>query len=140
MKIKGRLLKFEKILMHSHYFPRKCEIEYQEKIPLLFNFSQEGKALGIASVERDNDGLIMTAHIFPDAEEMIKALKDDVGIGGFYKNLETGIMTMRCADGIAVLKRIDKCQLVGISLTPTPIDSDFKYDIVYEENLHAEDN
>lgn len=140
MKIKGRLLEFEKILMHSHYFPRKCEIEYPEKLPLLFDFSQQGKPLGIASVERDNDGLIMTANIYPGAEEIIKAFKDEVGIGGFYKNLKTGVMTLRCADGIAVLKRIDKCQLAYISLTPSPIDPSFKYDIIYEENLKPEDN
>ena len=140
MKIKGRFLKFESIISSNHYFPRNCEIDIPEKMPLLFNFEQSGLPLGTVTVERDNDGLTMTADIALGAEELIKAFKDEVGIGGFYNNLKTRTITMMMPSGFAVIRRIDKCSLKAVALTPSPVDPSFKYDIVYEENLHAEDN
>lgn len=124
MKIKGKLLTFNKLFGDGSYFPDDCKINIPEKLPLLSDFNFSAPAIGNGVVTRTDDGLYF------DGEITIKAEKDVVtelysGLGGYY-------VKVKFHDD--ELKRIvDEAVLKCVSLVGHPVFSEFSFEIV-EEN------
>lgn len=135
MKIKGRLLYFDQWIMDDHIFPRDCKINIPEKVPLTFDFSNDQKVLGTAHVERDEKGLIVTADVYDDAAEMVKGFESEFALGGLYNKCK--FTHNQKGTGKRV---VEYAELKAVSITPYPVNKDYDYEIIYEENLHAEDS
>lgn len=125
MKIKGKLLTFNKLFGDGSYFPEDCKIDIPEKIPLLtdFNFSFNS-VIGNGVVTRTDDGLYF------DGEITMKAEKDVVtelysGLGGYYVKVKSH------DDGPK--RVIDESTLKSVSLVGHPMLPEFSFEIV-EEN------
>lgn len=132
MKIKGKLLNFDQIIMNDHMFPKDCKIDIPNEVPLTFDFSDSQKPLGVAHVERTETGLIVTAYVFDNAAEMVKDFESEFALGGLY-----GYVTYRLQNTWPRI--VDTCKLKQVAITPHPVNKDYDYEIIYEENLHAEE-
>ena len=125
MKIKGKLLTFNKLFGDGSYFPEDCKIDIPEKLPLLtdFNFSFNS-VIGNGVVTRTDDGLYF------DGKITVKVEKDVItelysGLGGYYVKVFTH------DDGP---KRIvDEAALKCVSLVVHPVFPDFSFEIL-EDN------
>lgn len=125
MKIKGKILTFNKILSDGSYFPDDCKIDIPEKLPLLsdFNFSAYS-TIGNGVVTRTNDGLYF------DGEITIKAERDVItdlysGLGGYYTKIK--------AHGDWPKRIIDESTLKCVSLVGHPVHPEFYFEIVEAE-------
>lgn len=136
MKIKGRLLNFDQVIRSNqvHMFPSDCKIDIPKEVPLLYDFNSNQKALGMAHVERTETGLIVTADVFDDASEMVKGFESEFALGGLYTYVQYR------QDAYGQPRIVDKCKLRSVSITPHPVNKDYDYEIIYEENLHAGGN
>lgn len=125
MKIKGKLLMFNKLFGDGSYFPDDCKIDIPEKLPLLmdFNFSFNS-VIGNGIVTRTDDGLYF------DGEITIKVEKDVItdlysGLGGYYVKVKSH------DDGPK--RVIDESALRCVSLVGHPVHPELYFKIV-EEN------
>ena len=58
VKFEGRVLNFNDRMCGVRY-SEDCNISFSEKVPVMF----DGKVVGVASVSRDNEGLVCSAEI-----------------------------------------------------------------------------
>ena len=124
MKIKGKLLTFNKLFGDGSYFPDDCNIDIPEKLPLLSDFNLSSPAIGNGVVTRTDDGLYF------DGEITIKAEKDVVtelysGLGGYYVKVNSHDEWPK--------RVIDESTLKSVSLVGHPMLPEFSFEIV-EEN------
>ena len=141
MKIKGTLLKFNKIIAGYHIFPKGCKIHIPDKVPLIYDFNFDQVPYGMATVTRTDTGLEMVADICEGAAEIVKAAAPLCGIGGFYTEVKFKEQNYYLigGDAEAKIKDVQEATLSAICITPSPVSPDYKYEVIYEENLKAED-
>ena len=142
MKIKGRLLKFDQVILNDHIFSKDCKINIPDKVPVVWDFDLDevNKVYGMAHVERNKDGLIFTADIVDGASDIVKAVQNECGIGGYYGNVRYHKLCIGEQYGHHEYRIVDEASLKAVSITPAPVNKDYDYEIIYEENLHTGGN
>ena len=128
IKMKGRLLTFDKLDKIGIQFPKDCEIEYPDVVPVVwnFNFHKPDMVLGNAIVSRDETGLICDASINNmRIRDLLPELNNELPIGGYFIGLKEHY------DDYGV-RIVDECKLRGIGVTLAPADEDNKLVLVDE--------
>ena len=118
MKIKGKLLNYDKLLNNRFYFSKDSKIDIPEKVPLVveFSFDDPSKVIGMCHIIRTDTGLYIEADIGDYTIE-----KNMGGLGGYYNNC------------IFRGKKIISAHLNACSITMAPIDRDCRITEVIEE-------
>lgn len=113
MKVKGTLLKFNVKDKLDITITKDCKIDIPERIPLvnLFAFHDPYSVCGYATVERTEDGYVMTGHI-DDSSPKISEMHIGHGIGCYMTNV--------LVDGIGNIKAftIKACSFVKYPAHP----------------------
>lgn len=129
IKMKGRLLLFDKPTSNRTLFPKDCEITYAEKVPVIwdFQFNDPGAVLGSGHVMRDEKGLVCEVE-FIRSDTIIDILREFDGvlpIGGYYSHVKS-----HQKDGLRVFE--SGC-LTCIGVTLGPVDEEYRMRVVEEK-------
>ena len=129
IKMKGRLLLFDKPTSNQTLFPKDCEITYAEKVPVIweFQFNDPGSVMGSGRVMRDEKGLICEVEL-TRSDVIIDILREFDGvlpIGGYYSGVKS-----HQEDGLRVFE--SGC-LTCIGVTLGPVDEEYRMRVVEEE-------
>ena len=125
MKMRGRLVLFDKLDKIGVIFPKDCEITYPEKMPIVhdFKFFEADKVLGSATVSKDEKGFICEADITNSTViELLDKLNGELPIGGYFRKVKR--------KG----SKIESAELVGISVTFGPALEEYKLVAVKESD------
>lgn len=130
IKMKGRLLLFDKPTLNRTLFPKDCEITYAEKIPVIwdFRFNDPGTVLGSGHVMRDEKGLICEVDL-TRTDVIIDILREFNGklpIGGYYYGVKS--------HQEAGLRVFESGCLTCIGVTLGPVDEEYRMRVVGEES------
>ena len=129
IKMKGRLLLFDKPTSNRTVFPKDCEITFAEKIPVIwdFQFNDPGAVLGSGHVMRDEKGLVCEVELTrTDAIiDILREFDEVLPIGGYYSGVKS-----HQEDGLRVLE--SGC-LTCIGVTLNPVDEEYRMRVVEEE-------
>lgn len=130
MILEGRILLFDTVNRNGDIFPKDCKINIPEKVPLTWNFNHK-EIIGFAKVTKDNKGLVSRAETFSNemiGVEDLKSLFEDAkfGTGGYYTNVKMH------NDGSFIL--VDEAKLCEIALVLSPVNDEYLFEIVKEEN------
>ena len=129
IKMKGRLLLFDKPTSNKTLFPKNCEITYAEKVPVIweFRFNDPGSVLGSGRVMRDEKGLVCEAEI-TRTDAIVYILREfdgELPIGGYYSGVKSHQGNH--------LRVFDSGQLTCIGVTLDPVDEEYRMRIVEEK-------
>lgn len=129
IKMKGRLLLFDKPTLNRTLFPKDCEIAYAEKIPVIWNFrfNDPGSVMGSGRVMRDEKGLICEVEL-TRTDAIIDILREFDGellIGGYYY----GVKSHQEAE----LRVLESGCLTCIGVTLSPVDEEYRMRVVEEK-------
>ena len=126
IKMKGRLLLFDKPTSNKTLFPKKCEIAYAEKIPVIwdFNFNDPGSVMGSGYVMRDERGLICEVELIRIGAivDILRKFDGELPIGGYYSYVKS-----HQEDGLRVFE--SGC-LTCIGVTLDPVDEEYRMRII----------
>lgn len=129
IKMKGRLLLFDKPTLNRTLFPKDCEITYAENIPVIwdFRFNDPGSVLGSGRVMLDEKGLICEVELIrSDAIiDILREFDGELPIGGYYY----GIKSHQKAE----LRVFESGCLTCIGVTLDPVDEEYRMRVVKEE-------
>lgn len=130
IKMKGRLITFDKLDSLGIKIPKDCEIEYPEIVPIVadFDFHKPDSVLGYVKVSRDETGLLCDATMTNTVvRDLLSApeLNNELPIGGYF----IGLKDYYDDHGVRI---IDKCKLRGIGVTFGPVDDEYKLVLVEE--------
>ena len=133
MKLKARILLFDKVNSSGDIFPKDCKINIPDKVPLLWNFEQSKPAYGIAEVTRDEFGLIAIVETIDTqyiSEELLKTLLDTCpfGAGGYYNKIKYDKLHENTD-----LRVIEEATLQAISMTLAPVRDEYVFHIMKED-------
>lgn len=133
MKLEGRILLFDQVNKNRDVFPKACKIVIPEKVPLCWEFDHN-LVIGIAEVTRDDKGLIAKAETFSNDFIGIRDLRDNftdnkIGVGGFYNNVK------KHSENHLIV--VDEATLLEVSLTLMPVNSEYIFRIVKEEDVNT---
>lgn len=134
IKMKGRLLLFDKPTSNRTLFPKDCEITFAEKIPVIwdFRFNDPGSVMGFSHVMRDKKGLICEVEL-TQSDVIVDILREFDGvlpIGGYYSHVKSHDVKSYQGDHLRVL---DSGCLRCIGVTASPVDEDYRMRVVEEE-------
>ena len=134
IKMKGRLLLFDKPTLSKTLFPKNCEVIYPEKIPVIFEFrfGDPRAAFGSGCVMRDEKGLICEVEL-TRSDVLIDILHEfngDIPIGGFYSHVKS-----HQENGLRVFE--SGC-LRAIGVTLSPVDEEYRLRVVGEKEKQYE--
>ena len=129
IKMKGRLLLFDKPTSNRTLFPKDCEITYAEKIPVIwdFRFNDPSSVMGSGHVMRDEKGLTCDVEL-NKSDAIIDVLREfdgELPIGGYYSYVKS-----HQKDGLRVFE--NGC-LTCIGVTLSPVDEEYRMRVVEEE-------
>lgn len=129
IKMKGRLLLFDKPTSNRTLFPKSCEISFAEKVPVIwdFRFNDPGSVMGSGYVMRDEKGLICEVEL-TRSDAIIDILREFDGvlpIGGYYSHVKS-----HQEDGLHVLE--SGC-LTCVGVTLDPVDEECRMRVVEEK-------
>ena len=129
IKMKGRLLLFDKPTLNRTLFPKDCEITFAEKIPVIwdFQFNDPGSVMGSGYVMRDEKGLICEVEL-TRTDAIVELLREFDGvfpIGGYYSHVKS-----HQEDGLHVL---ESGYLTCVGVTLRPVDEEYRMRVVEEE-------
>ena len=129
IKMKGRLLLFDKPTSNRTLFPKSCEIAYAEKVPVIwdFRFNDPGSVMGSGHVMRDEKGLICEVEL-TRTDMIVDILREFDGvlpIGGYYSHVKS-----HQDDNLRVL---ESGYLRCIDVTLDPVDEEYRMRVVEEE-------
>ena len=128
IKMKGRLLLFDKPTSNKTLFPKNCEIAYAEKIPVVweFRFNDPGSVLGSGYVTMDEKGLICEAELTrTDAIiDILREFDGELPIGGYYSCVKSHHENR--------LRIFDCGRLTCIGITLEPVDEEYRMRVVEE--------
>lgn len=129
IKMKGRLLLFDKPTSNRTLFPKNCEITYAEKVPVVleFRFNDPGSVMGSGHVMRDEKGLVCEAEITrTDAiVDILRKSDGELPIGGYYSGVKSHQENY--------LRIFDSGRLTCIGVTLDPVDEEYRMRIVEEK-------
>lgn len=128
IKATCNLLMFDKPDTLSNLFPKECEIETPERIPVTHGFSFYEPAIGSASVVREEDRLVAEIEFCSPDEDIIKdCIRDGVVYaGGYYNRVKA-----HKENGFRV---VDSMKLCGMSLTYADVYGDKGLLIKFKED------
>ena len=129
IKMKGRLLLFDKPTSNRTLFPKDCEITFAEKIPVIwdFRFNDPGSVMGFGHVMRNENGLICEVEL-TRSDAIVDILREFDGvlpIGGYYNGVKSHQEV-----GLRVFE--SGC-LTCIGVTQYPVDEEYRMRVVEEE-------
>ena len=138
IKMKGRLLLFDKPTSNRTLFPKNCEITFAEKVPVIwdFRFNDPGAVLGSGHVMRDEKGLICEAELIrtdaivelirTDAiVDILHEFNGELPIGGYYSHVKS--------HQEAGLRVFESGCLTCVGVTLGPVDEEYRMRVVEEE-------
>lgn len=129
IKMKGRLLLFDKPTSNKTLFPKNCEIAYPEKIPVIFEFrfGDPRAAFGSGCVMRDEKGLICEVELtrYDALIDILREFNGEIPIGGFYSHVKS-----HQENGLRVF---ESGYLRGIGITLSPVDEEYRMRVVGEK-------
>lgn len=121
MKLKGKILVFDKADENQNVIPSDCKIDIPEFVPVFWNFDRT-KPLGVCHIVRENNFLTAEAKTYTElfaaagiSYSMFEHGK--IGAGGYYDNVKS-----HCKNNNLTI--IDECCLkaVGLTLAPSLIE------------------
>ena len=129
IKMKGRLLLFDKPTSNRTLFPKSCEIAYAEKVPVIwdFQFNDPNAVLGSGHVMRDEKGLICEVEL-TRSDTIIDILREfdgELPIGGYYYGVKS-----HQEDRLRVFE--SGC-LTCIGVTHYPVDEEYRMRVVEDK-------
>lgn len=129
IKMKGRLLLFDKPTLNKTLFPKDCEITYAEKVPVIwdFRFNDPGSVMGSGHVMRDEKGLICKVEL-TRSDVIVDILREFDGvlpIGGYYSYVKS--------HQEAGLRVFESGCLTCIGVTRYPVDEEYRMRVAEEE-------
>ena len=129
MKLKGRILLFDTVNKSGDVFPKNCNIDIPEAVPLTFDFNPH-KVIGFANVTRDDKGLFAKAETFSNEFIGVKDLNSifedgEIGAGGFYNLIKTH------NDGSIIV--VDEVKLWEVALLLDPVNEKYSFEIIDDE-------
>lgn len=129
IKMKGRLLLFDKPTSNSTLFPKDCAITFAENVPVVleFLFNDPGSVLGSGHVMRDEKGLICEVELTrTDAIiDILHEFDGELPIGGYYSGVKSHQGNH--------LRVFDSGQLKCIGITLSPVDEEYRMRVVEEK-------
>ena len=129
IKMKGRLLLFDKPTSNRTLFPKDCEITYAEKVPVIwdFRFNDPGSVMGSGRVMRDEKGLVCEVELtWSDAiVDILREFDGVLPIGGYY----SGVKSHQEAE----LRVFESGCLTCIGVTLSPVDEEYRMRVAEEE-------
>ena len=129
IKMKGRLLLFDKPTSNRTLFPKDCEIVYAEKIPVIwdFRFNDPGSTMGFGHVMRDEKGLICEVDLNKSDViiDILREFNGELPIGGYYYGVKSHQETE--------LRVFESGCLICIGVTLDPVDEEYRMGVVEEE-------
>lgn len=129
IKMKGRLLLFDKPTSNRTLFPKDCEIAYTEKIPVIwdFRFNDPNTVLGSGHVMRDEKGLICKVELTRTdiIVDILREFDGKLPIGGYY----SGVKSHQEAE----LRVFESGCLTCIGVTLSPVDEEYRMRVLEEE-------
>lgn len=138
IKMRGRLLLFDKPTSNKTLFPKDCEIIYAEKVPVVweFQFNGPGAVLGSGHVMRDDKGLICEVELNRDDRiiDILREFNGELPIGGYYSGVGSGVRSYQ-GD---YLRMFEAGRLRCIGVTDAPVDEEYRMRIVEEEEIKDE--
>lgn len=135
IKMKGRLLLFDKPTSNRTLFPKDCEITFAEKVPVVweFEFNNPGNVMGSGRVMRDEKGLICEVEL-TRSDVIIGILREFDGklpIGGYY----SGVKSHQEAE----LRVFESGCLTCIGVTHYPMGEEYRMRVVEEEEEYKDE-
>lgn len=123
IKIKGSLLKFDKLNSDGSIIPNDVKITIPEKLPLCYNDFHTH--IGYAEVERGETGLDLVAGYIGETHLLNKEfleflISEGAGLGGYYANV-------KFRDNNRV---VESCDLRGVSIILAPVNPKLTFEIV----------
>ena len=134
IKMKVRLLLFDKPTSNRTLVPKDCTISFAEKVPVIwdFRFNDPGAVLGSGHVMRDEKGLI--CEVEPTkSDAIIDILREFDGVlpvGGYYSGVKS-----HQEDGLHVLE--SGC-LTCIGVTRSPVGEEYRMKLTKRGALYAD--
>ena len=129
IKMKGRLLLFDKPTSNRALFPKDCEIAYTEKVPVIldFRFNDPGSTMGSGHVMRDDEGLICEVELTRTdmIVDILREFDEELPIGGYYSYVKS--------HQEAGLRVFESGCLTCIGVTLSPVDEKYRMRVVEEE-------
>ena len=129
IKMKGRLLLFDKPTSNRTLFPKDCEITYAEKIPVIwdFRFNDPGSVMGSGYVMRDEKGLICEVELIRIGAivDILREFNEELPIGGYYSYVKS-----HQEDGLRVFE--NGC-LTCIGVTHYPVDEEYRMRVMEDK-------
>ena len=129
IKMKGRLLLFDKPTSNRTLLPKDCEITFAEKVPVIleFRFNDLGSVMGFGHVMRDENGLICDVELTQSDSivDILREFNGELPIGGYYSYVKS-----HQEDGLRVFE--SGC-LTCIGVTLSPVDEEYRMRVVEEE-------
>ena len=126
IKMRGRLLLFDKPTSNKTLFPKDCEIAYAEKVPVVweFQFNNPGTVLGFGHVTRNENGLICKAEIAPSDAivDILRKSNGELPIGGYYSSVKSHQGNH--------LRIFDSGRLTCIGITLSPADEECRMRVI----------
>lgn len=128
MKIKGKLLDFDRVDSLGYKFSHNCEITYPEKLPIIWT-CKINYVLGTAKVVRTETGLEIEGELIDESlEDMIlHGAVPSIGLGGFYSKIKSHNLKGQ------FIRMVDSADLKYVSITPSPVFKDYTFEVVKEE-------
>ena len=133
MILEGRILLFDVVNKNRDIFPKDCKIDIPEKVPLTWNFNHE-QVIGFADVIKDDKGLVARAEIMTNehfSENDIRKVFEDrkIGAGGFYNGIK-----IHNDGSFFTFIAVDEARLLEVALVLSPVNEEYYFEIVKEEN------
>lgn len=129
IKMKGRLLLFDKPTSNRTLFPKNCEIAYAEKVPVIwdFRFNDPGSVMGSGYVMRDAKGLLCKVELtrIGVIVDILRKFDGELPIGGYYY----GVKSHQEAE----LRVFESGCLTCIGVTLDPVDEEYRMRVVKEK-------
>ena len=126
MKLKGRILLFDKVNLNKDIFSASCDITIPEKVPLTLDFRHD-KIIGSAKATIDDIGITFISETLSNDMIGVYDLRSifengKIGVGGFYSNVKY--------HEDRNFRIIDKARLYEIALVPDPVRKEYYCKIV----------
>lgn len=112
IKAKANIIMFDKINRNCNIFPKNCEIDIPQIVPLRLGFDLDDPSIGfVENFCRDEKSVVADITINCGCEDVLRELmnEDKVYVGGYYSHVEM--------HDVGHIKVIDSMKLRYVGLT-----------------------